>query len=1125
MSLDTSLHEPKIEPDAESNCAKHLFTEAELRGIVEKASTLRERMQAPFSPVEGTAPDERRLARWCKSVARGDWELFRKRLRWSGWTLDQARDALRPVRLPRSVPLPDWTDTLTQCAEAIATGADTSEVPFLDDTAPLPFEHLLAPVVHLAQWRVHEQLDGAAIPITEAARADLARLLLRQVSALSAQTLNVEFSVFKATSSVRSESQSRPDATYRAFLAHMRNDDIGSFFQRYSVLARKLAGCVDNWVTNTVRFLTRLHEDWATLRRTFSSDADPGSVCHIKSGVSDPHGGRQQAHIVECETGLRFVYKPKSLDLAVAFQRLVRWSNTQGMTPALYAMDIVDRPSYGWVEYINPAPCHDQNGPSNYFQRAGGLLALAYVLNAKDLHHGNLIAQGEHPILIDLETLVVPPVIYPQMENQGGDTGDEQEDKQEENSSEDASRGRDRTATIDLEDSVLGTLLLPRFLPTSGASSAGARRNISGLSGETQQTAVSTTHWQDVNTDQMRVTTLRKDVTFRDNVPHRGEESLHSSDFAEEIQNGFERMYRLIQAHRDDWTEEGGVLSWFAESSVRSVFRPTIVYGRLRRALRHPSLLSDGLDPSIALDVLVKSCLPLSSAPPIWPVIQSEKQSLHGGDVPLFKAPATSTSVQNSDEQELGIVFSESGVEQVMSRVQSLSDDNLALQKDLIWASLQTQRAENVDTRRSLQLDDASTGSAHALTETDVRDGARQIMNRLRQTTLPEQHDGVSWIVIGDTDPRIQQDEVQKIGQDIHSGRSGIGLFLGACSHLSETGGQAERDLTLKTFRPLLDRLRKAAASPDEVRSHAIGGTYGLGAYVYALTCVGALINEDALIDGARIAASLISERHITEDSNFDLFFGTAGATLGLLTLYRHTGDEAVLAQAEQCGQHLLHHRTAAPTSSCRAWRTLNNRFMTGLSHGASGIAHALTELHKATGTSSYLDAALEAFDFERSLFLPDAQNWLPSPSYRERDVDPDTLWSTWCRGATGMGLARLANLDLFSDAERAEVEDAIATTQTHLLRGVDHLCCGVMGRVEFLLMAAETLDRPDLAQTARRAAGSVLVRAQNNGTYTLTSSGPDKLRPGFFQGLSGIGYQLLRLVDRDALPSVLLLR
>jgi lantibiotic modifying enzyme len=58
----------------------------------------------------------------------------------------------------------------------------------------------------------------------------------------------------------------------------------------------------------------------------------------------------------------------------------------------------------------------------------------------------------------------------------------------------------------------------------------------------------------------------------------------------------------------------------------------------------------------------------------------------------------------------------------------------------------------------------------------------------------------------------------------------------------------------------------------------------------------------------------------------------------------------------------------------------------------------------------------------------------------------------------------------------------------------------------------------------ARQHASFVLERARESGAFILPDALPaDYASPGFFVGLSGIGYELLRLSFPEQLPSVLL--
>jgi len=57
------------------------------------------------------------------------------------------------------------------------------------------------------------------------------------------------------------------------------------------------------------------------------------------------------------------------------------------------------------MERIEPMPCKDKAGARRFFQRLGGTIGVAYLLRAVDCHRDNIIAAGEHPILVDAEAL------------------------------------------------------------------------------------------------------------------------------------------------------------------------------------------------------------------------------------------------------------------------------------------------------------------------------------------------------------------------------------------------------------------------------------------------------------------------------------------------------------------------------------------------------------------------------------------------------------------------------------------------------------------------------------------------------------------------------------------------
>ena len=64
----------------------------------------------------------------------------------------------------------------------------------------------------------------------------------------------------------------------------------------------------------------------------------------------------------------------------------------------------LSRSNYGWEENIENESCKTGEEIKRYYYRMGIHLFLAYSLGATDLHGENIIAHGEYPVIIDMET-------------------------------------------------------------------------------------------------------------------------------------------------------------------------------------------------------------------------------------------------------------------------------------------------------------------------------------------------------------------------------------------------------------------------------------------------------------------------------------------------------------------------------------------------------------------------------------------------------------------------------------------------------------------------------------------------------------------------------------------------
>jgi lantibiotic modifying enzyme len=87
----------------------------------------------------------------------------------------------------------------------------------------------------------------------------------------------------------------------------------------------------------------------------------------------------------------------------------------------------------------------------------------------------------------------------------------------------------------------------------------------------------------------------------------------------------------------------------------------------------------------------------------------------------------------------------------------------------------------------------------------------------------------------------------------------------------------------------------------------------------------------------------------------------------------------------------------------------------------------------------------------------------------------------------------------------------------------LDHICCGNLGRIDIQLEYALHFDDAPMLESLRKDAAYVLERYRQSGAFRLFLNTPNKVfSPGFFVGATGIAYNLLRLANPRALPSVL---
>jgi class II lanthipeptide synthase len=206
----------------------------------------------------------------------------------------------------------------------------------------------------------------------------------------------------------------------------------------------------------------------------------------------------------------------------------------------------------------------------------------------------------------------------------------------------------------------------------------------------------------------------------------------------------------------------------------------------------------------------------------------------------------------------------------------------------------------------------------------------------------------------------------------------------------------------------------------------------------------------------------------------------------------------------------------------------LGDKPLTGFSHSNASIALSLLRLVAVSRDKRFRHIALAAMAYERSLFAPERCNWpdlrtlgVPAQANQTIQEEGQRFRVSWCHGAPGIGLARLASLPYEDDA--AVRQEIAAALQTTLAQGIEHvhsLCCGTAGKLETLLVASQALEAPHIHEMVWQRVGVLFDCVPVVEEHQAFSSPIGSL--GLMSGLAGIGYMLLRVAEPACVPSIL---
>lgn len=814
------------------------FTNREILDFIEKTAFLHERINGDFIPssIENEKQIDSYIKRWNEIAADGDYMAFQRRLSLDDMDIDKVRPLLGKVTFADKKNLPFWCDIMKKIIKRkpVSLKKIRSEKIYLCEN--LPFDEFFIPFVMIAMEELAGKTGDSYHVLTGKASVMVEYNLLYSLNMLCVKSVYEAFTLFLS----EQESSLKHGLYYDHFIRKHLKNSFKDFFMTYPVSGRLVSTFIQLWVDSVSEFLLRLKEDLPQISEVFYKGNDPGYISDLKIGLSDRHNGGRTVMTIKFSSGLKLVYKPRSLSLDCSYMKLLSWFNEKSGIADFKIFKILDRGDYGWAEFIEYMPCKTEEEGRQYYRRTGHLLCLLYVLGSTDCHMENLIACGEYPVFIDLETLMEPEMRF---------FGEEKYSK----------RVRSQ-AHKEFFSSVIKTGILPRW--TFELEKRPYDVSVLGSIGDHGRPFLKET-WKNLKADSIQTDIEEAEFRQCQNVPFLDGTLLYPFEYKEFILEGFRDFYSFLIRYRDDLLSSTSPLKGLKNKHIRFFSRFTDDYGMVIKHGTEPSLNRDPLMWSIELDRLTGVISEKDKERKyFWPVIKSEILSLEQLDIPSITCLSDSTDLYPAGGEKIENFFHSSGYDNVINRIKKLDSKDMERQTLLIYSSLYARNVIPSENFEDYNFDEkthhdnlligkklhvADFGCVERSIDDDFLIG-----QRIKEHAISFGDAGVSWTCYKYVS-KINRFQLEPADYSLHNGICGIALFMSALENIQKKGIYTET--VLSALKPVFTDLDDKDFSGLLLKE---AGLEGIKSIVYTLNSISHFLDMSFIMDYAKKAELLI---------------------------------------------------------------------------------------------------------------------------------------------------------------------------------------------------------------------------------------------------------------------------
>lgn len=844
------------------------------------------------------------------------------------------------------------------------------------------------------------------------------------------------------------------------------------FHSEYRMLYLSLLRSVKYILEYVTEILEHTSQYSEKLNEMFGGDKGIGKLKDIQFSAGDTHNNFRSVAILVFEN-TKIVYKPHSLQSDKAFQEILEYINEVSQKgPVLRTMKIVCGEGFGWTEYIEHRPCQKMEDVSIFYQKAGVLLGILYLFNASDFHFENMIADGNNPVLIDLETLFHCNIPNKTCEN-------------------DPKSGY-VTACWHLNHSVFSIGILPTYMHFKTGEEKRIL-NFGGLSESLdQKSPFFTYHIEDVGLDTMHFSKQGYEIEKSQNSPvHEGMDML-PQNYSKEIMEGFRWLYETVLRKKDIFTKL--VISKFHCTRNRIVLKATMTYSQLLNIATYPDfqrdeIFSKFLFSRIGLVESASQC------------VDYEIHALMERNVPIYYADFSKCDIINGNGGEYSQLLKHSPMEEFLMKMQMISEEDLERQCSFIRTSYYERNmeanyikvdffhaiGENIEKERYLQT---AINIGDYLVEKRSFSGINQKKRRDR-----------FWIGCSLEKTEFEDWMIGLVDFKMYDGASGIALFL---LYLAKISGEEKY---LRYAYESIEPVRCIIEDETYNYERGVGSFSGISGYFYVLYKFATVNKDKQLMELVKKRIVVLAEFAGNEgNENLDLISGIGGAIAVLVRIEQTTDDfelkKIALNTALSCYETL--YQNTIDKNGLAYIR------YSGFAHGIAGIIPYLFMLYKTSGRKDIYHYTMRLLECERQQFQKRNKGFLQG-WFGEKKTEK--VVASWCHGSCGFLLERLLLKQAgYKDSYiEKEIEFAVDHIKKEGIGTIPVYCHGDLGNLSILKMYATIYGDKELFKRCNEVFSRIFVdylEPKWNNQEAVYSK-----YSGLMVGQSGIGYSCLEAI------------